>query len=128
MEMSMEMPLAIVIEDDRDLAMIYSEAVKGAGYCVEIFYTGTRGLSRVKEAIPYLVVLDLHLPEISGREIYKHIRSDPHLDGVHLIITSADDRLAETIDTDTLVLLKPISVMQLRDLSKRLKLGWGVQG
>jgi CheY-like chemotaxis protein len=122
----MEMPLAIIIEDDRDLAMIHAEAVKGAGYSVEIYYSGSQGLGRVKEIIPHLIVLDLHLPEISGLEIYRHIRNDPRLTGINMIITSADDRLAMTIDNATLVLLKPVSLVQLRDLSKRLKTGWGV--
>ena len=116
----MEKPLALVIEDDPDLAMVFTEAVKGAGYCVETFHTGTQGLARLKEIIPRLVVLDLHLPGVSGLEINQYLRHDLRLEGVHVIIASADDRLAETADSATLVLLKPVSLVQLRDLSKRL--------
>lgn len=114
-------PLALVIEDDEDLAVVFAEAVRAAGYQPEHYQDGEQALARMAQVAPYLVVLDLHLPGMTGLQILGYIRSDERLKAVRVIVASADDRLAEKCrDKTTMVLLKPISLVQLRDLSKRL--------
>jgi DNA-binding response OmpR family regulator len=116
-----EKPLAFVVDDDIDLAFIFTEAVSSAGYQVETFHNGKDVLDRLNEAVPSLLVLDLHLPGITGPDIYKQIRADSRLSNLRVIIASADERLADQFrDHAALVLLKPISMIQLRDLAKRL--------
>jgi CheY-like chemotaxis protein len=115
-----EKPLAFIVEDDVDLAFVFSEAVSSAGYQVETFYNGKNVLDRLKETAPSLLVLDLHLPGITGPDIYRQIRSDSRLANLRVIIASADERLADQFrDHAALVLLKPISMIQLRDLAQR---------
>ncbi len=116
----MDQPLALVIEDDEDLALVFTEAITAAGYQVETFYTGDQALKRLGQIVPYLVVLDLHLPGVTGLEILKYIRSDERMKATRVVIASADDHLAEMYRSQvTLVLLKPISMSQLRDLAQR---------
>jgi CheY-like chemotaxis protein len=68
------------------------------------------------------VVLDLHLPHLSGRDILDEIRHDERLTSTRVIVATADPRMAEILDEQAdLVLIKPISFGQLRDLSARLK-------
>lgn len=113
---------AFIIEDDEDLANIFTEAVTAAGFQVETFQEGNSALARLKEIVPYVVILDLHLPGVTGPEILRFIRSDERLKRTRVVIASADERLAEyTQDEYSLVLLKPISFMQLRDIADRLK-------
>jgi CheY-like chemotaxis protein len=117
----MEQPLALVIEDDRDLAFVFGEAVTAAGYRVETILDGSAAVARLSEVVPYLVVLDLHLPGVTGPEIFKHIRSDQRLSDTRIIIASADERLADNFrNQSALVLLKPISFVQLSGLAQRL--------
>jgi CheY-like chemotaxis protein len=67
------------------------------------------------------VVLDLHLPGVSGRKLLDVIRADGRLTKTRVILATADYRTAEELrDSADLVLLKPISFKQLRDLSARL--------
>lgn len=118
----MSKPLALIIEDDEDLASIFTEATRAAGYNVETLRTGDAALARLDEVTPFLVVLDLHLPGVTGAQILKHIRDDQRLAKSLVIIASADDRLADyNRDRATMVLLKPISFVQLRDLTMRLR-------
>jgi CheY-like chemotaxis protein len=118
----MDKPLALIIEDDEDLATIFTEATQAAGYDVQSVNEGNQALARLGESTPHLVVLDLHLPGVAGPQILRHMRADPRLRDAHVIIASADDRLAEyTRDKGTIVLLKPISFVQLRDLADRLR-------
>ncbi len=114
-------PLALIIEDDPDAAEIFSAAVKAAEYETEIIMSGSKALERLADTEPSLVILDLHLPHVSGADILRYIRSEPRLEKTRVIIASADPRTADTLyGKATLALIKPISFTQLRDLVKRL--------
>ena len=117
-----EKPLAFVIEDDPEQQKIFSYAIKEAGYTVEVIGNGTDAMQRLNEATPALVILDLHLPVISGDEILRYIRTDERLTAISVILATADPLLAESLSAESdLVLLKPISFIQLRDLATRLR-------
>lgn len=118
----MEEPLALIIEDEDDLAFIFAEAVKEAGFETEIIRTGDRALARLADVVPDLVVLDLHLPRVVGGDILDRIRSDRRLDKTRVILATADARRAEVLQEQAdLILLKPIGYRQLRDLAARLR-------
>ena len=118
--MSATEKLALVIEDDLTQQDIFTQAVKMAGYTVEAIGNGADALVRLEEVVPHLVILDLHLPNVSGDEILAVIRADERLASVSVILATADPILAESLsDTSDLVLLKPISFIQLRDLASR---------
>jgi len=71
--------------------------------------------------VPQIVVLDLNLPGISGADILAHIRADKRLSKTHVILATADERQAETLTDDAdIVLLKPVSPTQLRELALRI--------
>lgn len=115
-------PLALIIEDDEKLADIFSHALQSAEFKTETVSDGSAALSRLKDIVPAVVVLDLHLPNISGDKILQHIRADARLTDTRVMITTADALLAENLrDLSDLVLLKPISFNQLRDLAARLR-------
>ncbi len=117
----MSNPIAWIVEDDGDLANIFAEALQAAKYDTDIIRTGDRALARLATVTPDVVVLDLHLPGASGMEILKQIRADARLARTRVIIASADPIMAESLnDQADLVLIKPISFSQLRDLANRL--------
>jgi two-component system cell cycle response regulator DivK len=116
-----EQPLALVIEDDPDLAAIYSQAASAGGFNVLPILDGNDALSVLQTCQPDLILLDLHLPGASGGEILRYVRQQERLAGVKIVITTADASLAESMLADSdLILLKPISYNQLRDLAARL--------
>jgi CheY-like chemotaxis protein len=115
-------PEALIIEDDAGQREIFSAAVQQAGYNVTCLSDGAQALEYLKQHTVALVVLDLHLPGLGGEHIARAMRSMPHLKATRLILASADDRLAGMIsELADLVLLKPISFIQLRDLATRLR-------
>jgi len=114
-------PLALIIEDDPDAADIFAAAVRAAEYETEIIVSGSKALDRLAEVEPSLVILDLHLPQVGGEDILKYIRSESRLEKTRVIIASADPRTADMLyGKATLVLIKPISFTQLRNLVNRL--------
>lgn len=114
-------PLALVIEDETDLADIFCEALSAAGYTIEKAMDGPAAMEAIGRLNPHLILLDLHLPGLDGGKVLKQIRSQPRLASARVLIASADAEFARHLECDAdFVLLKPISFSQLRDLAKRL--------
>ncbi|MCB0164380.1 MAG: response regulator [Anaerolineae bacterium] len=115
-------PLALIIEDDVEQISIFSEALRLAEYETEIAQDGALAMARLAEIVPTLVLLDLHLPYVSGREILRQIRASDRLANIQVIITTAAPNTADMVRHEAdLVLIKPISFIQLRDLAARLR-------
>ncbi|HZM23598.1 MAG TPA: response regulator [Anaerolineales bacterium] len=116
--------LALIIEDDEDLASIFAEALRGIGYEVDLVADGRVAQERLKTGpAPFLILLDMHLPHVSGAELLTNlIKQDERFAKTMVIITTADARMGDTYgDQVDFVLIKPISFVQLRDLTARLK-------
>jgi DNA-binding response OmpR family regulator len=114
--------LAMVVEDDEKLAFIFTEALKQAGFSVHTVRDGMEAMRVIDSVLPILVVLDLHLPNVSGVTILEHIRKNPGMSESWVVISTADPAMAETLrDQADFILIKPISFIQLRDLARRLR-------
>ena len=116
--------LALIIEDDEDLASIFAEALRGVGFEVEIIADGQAAQERLKSGTtPFLILLDMHLPHVSGADLLTNIiRRDARFAKTTIIITTADARMGEAYNEEVdFVMIKPISFVQLRDLTSRLK-------
>ena len=115
--------LALIIEDDEDLADIFAEALRGVGFDVEHIADGKLAQERLKNgAAPFIALLDMHLPHVSGADLLMTIKQDERFASTTIIITTADARMGDLYrDQADFVLIKPISFVQLRDLTSRLK-------
>jgi DNA-binding response OmpR family regulator len=113
---------ALIVEDDEFLSEIFSKALQSAEFDTEIVRDGQVALTRLDETRPDVVVLDLHLPHVSGKDILRYIRSAPHLLKTRVMVATADPLTADYLRDDAnLVLIKPISFRQMRDLALRLR-------
>jgi DNA-binding response OmpR family regulator len=113
----MAKPLAFIVEDDPQLSQLFSLALKEY-FETRVFRDGTQVLRQVALMRPTLVILDLHLPGVSGEQLLHSIRADSQLSQIHIILVTADALMANLLDEETnIVLLKPVSPMQLRELS-----------
>lgn len=116
----MARPFVFIVEDDPKLSEIVRLTLE-ADFKLEFCADGHTALERLKDVIPQIVVLDLNLPGLSGREILTYIRAEARLARTQVILTTADNRQAETLNNDAdIVLLKPVSPAQLRELTLRL--------
>lgn len=115
--------LALIIEDDEDLANIFAEALRGVGFQVEHVPDGKLAQERLKNgSAPFIILLDMHLPHVSGADLLAIIKQDEKFAKTMILITSADARMGDLYsDQVDFVLIKPISFVQLRDLTARLR-------
>ncbi len=115
-------PVALIIEDDDKLALIYAEALRRAQFEAVVVSDGAIALAQAAALSPALIILDLHLPHISGIQILHDLRQDERLAKTHVIVTTADALQAANVrDKADLTLIKPVSFLQLRDEALRIR-------
>ena len=114
-------PLAFVIEDYPDQYTVFCKALEMAGYDVDGTIDGAIAQQRLAEVVPDLILLDLHMPNVSGDILLAQIRADDRLAKTRVWLATADALHAEVLRSQAdLVLLKPISFLQLRQLAERV--------
>jgi DNA-binding response OmpR family regulator len=104
----------LVVDDERKIREVVRSYLEHEGYAVLEADTGTRAIEVATVASPDLVVLDLMLPDISGEEVARSIRSRSALPIIMLTAkASEDDRVQGLhIGADD-YLVKPFSPREL---------------
>lgn len=111
------MTTVMVVEDEEALALLIKYNLQKEGYDVVIESRGNRVLSQVEKTCPSVILLDWMLPELSGVEICKLIRSKPDIKNIPIIMLTAKGQEEDKIKglsagADDYV-TKPFSVPEL---------------
>ena len=69
-------PLVLLVEDERSIAEPFSRALRRAGFRTALAETGSEAVSLTAERGPDVILLDLALPDIDGRDVCRQIRRD----------------------------------------------------
>jgi two-component system response regulator AdeR len=119
-------PEVLIIEDAAEIATIFAEILQMNGMKVELIMDGALAMERLNTLTPDLILLDMHLPKVSGLEILTYIRENPRLQKVRVIAITANALLtADLEDKADLTLLKPVTFSQISELSARIL---GIEG
>ncbi len=105
--MSSRAPHVLLVEDDRDTRQMYSEYLSYSGLHVTEARTGRRALESVRSHRPDVVVTDLAMPEMDGRELSRRLRSDRATSDLPIIAVSGQLAPGERIAGADVVLEKP---------------------
>lgn len=81
--------VVMLVEDEEALALLLKYNLEKEGYDVVWEARGNKALSEVEKTRPSVVILDWMLPEISGVEICKLIRSKPDIKATPVIMLTA---------------------------------------
>jgi len=108
------MAAVLIIEDEQRIRETLSRRLAERGYDVDSAGAGLAGLQSIVERAPDVVVLDLGLPDVDGREVLKMIRA---VSAVPVIVATARDDESEIVrvldaGADDYV-VKPFSAEQL---------------
>ncbi len=82
-------PRLLVVEDEPDAAQLMQQMLGNAGYNADIATTGARALEAIRQQRYAGIVLDLHLPDMHGIEIIRHLKSGPATAELPIIVVSA---------------------------------------
>lgn len=79
----------LVVDDEPDVVGLVSSNLKTAGFAVITAADGTEALEKAREEKPDLVILDVMLPEMSGLDVCRAIRTNPELSATPIIMLTA---------------------------------------
>ena len=80
---------ALIVDDDEDLVELISDALMADGrFELRAANNGFDAGMMVKEYHPDIIVLDVMLPDINGKEVCQRVRSDSSMDDVRIICIS----------------------------------------
>jgi CheY-like chemotaxis protein len=83
------MARVLVIEDEATIALILSEVLREQGHEAVTVSGGAAGLDWLRESPPPdVVLLDLFMPGLGGRDVLKAMRSDPRLKDVPVVLVT----------------------------------------
>lgn len=82
------MPKILIIEDEKEVAEIYSKLLINAGFEVKIANEGFSGLKLAKTIKPNLIILDIMMPDMDGIEVLKRLKSDNETDLIPVVVIS----------------------------------------
>jgi CheY-like chemotaxis protein len=114
------MTFTILIVDDELAGRQTVEAIlEGLGYNLEFAENGTEALSKARQILPDIVLLDVMMPGMTGFEVCAEIRKDGHLSNIPvLFLTALDDRRsfikALEVEADEFI-TKPYDPSELRE-------------
>lgn len=78
----------LVVEDDKFLRELIAQKLTREGYDVKEAVDGEEGVTKVKEIMPDIILLDLILPGIDGFEVLEKIKEDSSTESIPVVILS----------------------------------------
>jgi two-component system, sensor histidine kinase and response regulator len=101
----------LVVDDEPDLRETLGEVLQDEGYTVELASNGQEALNLLPAlARPCAVLLDIHMPVMSGTELYAAMQADPRLIDIPVVVSTSDPARAPS---GVLIMRKPVNVRRL---------------
>ena len=82
----------LVVDDEQLLCRMVSAMLMRAGYETLTAINGRTALQRVMERVPDIITLDVMMPDMSGIEVARQLRSTSETAGIPIIFVTALDR------------------------------------
>jgi signal transduction histidine kinase len=108
----------LIVDDDANLRAFLADCVGQLGLRAIEAFNGPSGLARARETTPDVILLDMHMPLMNGREVLALLKEDPVLQPTPVIVISGVDETDVAADCIAAgaddYLSKPINSMLLR--------------
>ncbi len=82
------MKKVLIVEDNPDLVFILTCVLESLGYTVVSATHGSEGVEKAAKEKPHLILMDILMPGMDGREATRKIRSNPETHNTPIIATT----------------------------------------
>ncbi len=82
-------PCILIIEDNPLNMKLATQLLTVNGFRVLQAFDGAAGLNLIKTQRPALVLLDIHLPDMDGYQVFQKIHEDPDMSGLKVVALTA---------------------------------------
>jgi DNA-binding response OmpR family regulator len=116
----------LIIEDDHDLANLFKIVMEMSGFEASTIHDGRQGMAALTgRPLPDVVLLDMHLPGVSGEEIYAMLQERG--ESRRVLLCSADVQLVEHYQSlGANAMTKPAPVDDLQRAVQEIVAGGGL--
>ena len=114
------MKTVLVVEDEPAIREVVAEVLREEGYRVVVAADGRAGLELLAWERPDLVLMDVMMPELDGREALREARARPDLPPVPVVLMSAAVALGRDDPPVDAFLPKPFDLDNLLTLVNSL--------
>jgi signal transduction histidine kinase/CheY-like chemotaxis protein len=109
--------VVLYVEDNLASLRMIERLFNGRPETLQASVQGTMALELARELHPVLILLDLHLPDMSGEEALRRLKADPETASIPVVVLSADvtpGRIDRILDAGAVgYLSKPVDVPRL---------------
>ncbi len=103
--------IILIVEDDESTGEFFVLAIsEETSYHVQLVTNGADALEFVQDNKPCLIILDYHLPDMTGIELFDQLHVLPHLRDVNIVLMSASQRRDRVEKRNIVVLDKPFEL------------------
>ena len=92
----------LIVDDDENLGAVFETALQKSGLETVFALNGQSGIDKAKLEKPDLILLDQVLPDISGNEVLKTLKTDSHTQQIPVLMLSnfsQEELVKEAIDS-----------------------------
>jgi DNA-binding response OmpR family regulator len=107
------MPRILLVDDDPAILRLLDVNFRMEGFDVDATSHGEEALAAAARQTPDVVILDLMLPGMDGREILRHLREDPATAGVPALFLTARGRDDAATSDEAGYIQKPFDTVEL---------------
>jgi signal transduction histidine kinase/CheY-like chemotaxis protein len=104
---SAKSPVALVVDDDRNIARVLTQMLRRRGFAVAAAFNGLEAIAAIEKRKPDVMLLDLKMPEMDGYQVIKKVKTTEEWKDIPIIVMTA-----HRIDSDQIDVLK-LAVTQL---------------
>lgn len=76
----------LLIEDDKDQVLMYQAQFMAAGLNIDTAFSGKSGLEKVRDTKPDIVLLDIRMYDMDGREVLRAIKKDKTIKNIPIVL------------------------------------------
>ncbi|OGL25800.1 hypothetical protein A3E49_00990 [Candidatus Saccharibacteria bacterium RIFCSPHIGHO2_12_FULL_49_19] len=118
----------LLVEDDDNLASVYSTRLTSEGYVVRRVADGEHALSTALDFHPDLILLDLMMPALSGFDVLDILRNTPESSDIKIVILTArgqsgDVDRAKKLGADDYLIKSQVTIADVMVIIKKILTG-----
>ncbi|WP_374948654.1 PleD family two-component system response regulator [Mucilaginibacter sp.] len=90
----------LAVDDDNDILEVLQFILEDSGYEVDTLSDGHNLMEKIRERHPDLILLDIMLGNLDGRELCKAVKKENSTQNIPVIMISASHNIANTANQD----------------------------
>ena len=107
----------LIVDDEDDIREMLKDIFEDEGFAVDVAANGAIALALLQQKPPpSVIVLDLRMPVMDGRQLYETMKATPSLAHIPVIISTSDPSFAPS---GVLIIRKPVALDLLLDAVRK---------